>query len=173
MSKPVKALLRKELVRRLEGVESLTVFSMVGVDGVTSNRLRAQMKAKDVRMTVVKNSLARQALRDAGLPAACELIEGPCALATGGEGPVTVVRDILAFAKDAPTLTVRGALLEGQVFGPQRVDELSRYPTRIEAIANAVALAMAPGRRLAGQIAAPGGTIAGAVKTLGDRAEQN
>ena len=64
MSKPVKALLRKELVRRLTGVDSLAVLSLVGIDGVTNNRLRQELLAKDVRVTVVKNSIARQAFKE-------------------------------------------------------------------------------------------------------------
>ncbi len=173
MSKPVKALLRKELVRRLSGVESLAVLSLVGVDGVTNNRLRRELRAKDICLTVVKNAIARQAFKEVGLQHACELLDGPCALATGGASAVEIVRELMAFAGEAPALVVRGALMEGRVFGPERVEELSRYPTREEALAGVVALALAPGRRLAAALLAPGGRIAGAVKTLADRGESN
>jgi large subunit ribosomal protein L10 len=173
MSKPVKALLRKELVRRLSGVESLAVLSLVGVDGVTNNRLRQQLRAKEIRLTVVKNAIARQAFQEVGLQHACDLLDGPCALATGGASVVEIVREVMSFAREAPALMVRGALMEGRVFGPERVDELSRYPTREEAVADVAGLALAPGRRLAAALLAPGGRIAGAVKTLADRGESN
>ena len=44
MSRPVKALLRKELIGRLEGVDSLVVLSLAGVDGLANNRLRRNLR---------------------------------------------------------------------------------------------------------------------------------
>ena len=173
MSKPVKAMMRRELARRLEGAESLTVLSLAGVDGVTSNRLRREMLARDVRLTVVKNSIARQALKEVGLDAACELIEGPCTVASGGTSVVELVRDLLAFAKEAPALVVRGAFMEGELFGPDRVEELSKYPTRTEAIGNVVMLALSPAGRVVGAALSPGGRIAGALKTLAEAPAEN
>jgi len=168
MSKPVKQLLRKELAGRLSGADALVVVSLMGVGGVANNRLRGELRAKGIHLTVVKNAIARQALSDVGLSVAGELLEGPCALATGGEGVVTVVRELLNAAKTAPTLEVRGALMEGEVFGPDRVVELSKYPTREEAVANIVLLARSPGARLAGALLGPGGRIGGALKAMAD-----
>lgn len=170
MSKPVKALLRKELVSRLTGVESLAVLSLTGVDGVSNNRLRRELRTKDVQVTVVKNSVARQALSEVGLTVACGLIDGPCALVIGGDNIVSVVRELLDCRKDMPTLTVKGALMEGEVFGSDRIDELSKYPTCSEALANLAAAALSPGGRLAGALRGPGGRLGGAVKSLQERA---
>lgn len=173
MSKPVKALLRKELVQRLAGVDSLTVLSLAGVDGVASNRIRQQLKDNDIRLTVVKNSVARQALKEANLAPACDLLEGPCALVTGGASVVATVRQLLDFAKQAPALKVRRALMEGTVFGPDRVDELSRFPTREEALAQLAGLIVAAGGRLAAIALAPGGRVAGAIAAIAEKAQQN
>ncbi len=171
MSKPVKALLRKELVRRLAGADSLTVLSLIGLDGLSSNQLRRELLANDVRVTVVKNAVARQAFKEVGLDSACELLEGPCAVAVGGDNVVSVVRQLLDFAKGAPSLIVRGALLEGQIFGPDRVDELSKFPTHDEAVGQVAGLAMSPGARLASALLGPGGRIAGAIKTIAEPSE--
>jgi len=171
MSKPVKALLRKELAGRLRGVESLVVFSLSGVSGTANNELRNSLRAKDVQVTVVKNSIAKQALEDVGLSMVSVLLDGPSALAIGGEGAVSTVRDLLEARKDLPTLTVRGAVMEGEVFGPDRVEELSNYPTREEALGNIVMLAGSPGARLGGALRGPGGRISGAVKTIEERGE--
>ncbi|GAF72939.1 unnamed protein product [marine sediment metagenome] len=173
MSKPVKTLLRKELIRRLAGADSLTVLSLAGVDGVAGNRIRQQLKAKDIRLTVVKNSVARQALKEVDLAVACELIEGPCALVIGGASPVAVVRQLLELAKEAPTLKVCGALMEGVVFGPDRVDELGRFPTREEALANLAGMMLAAAGRLAAIALAPGSRVAGAIKAMADKAQEN
>ncbi len=166
MSKPVKTLLRKDLIGRLEGVESLAVLSLTGVDGTDTNRLRRQLRAGGVSISVVKNSVAKYALEQVGLASAGGLLDGPCALAWGGEGVVTVVRTLLEEAKEIPAISVKGALLEGEIFGADRIEELSRYPTREEAIATVVMLAKSAGSRLAGCLIGPGGRLAGAIKSI-------
>jgi large subunit ribosomal protein L10 len=170
MSKPVKALLRKELVRRLAGTDSLAVVSLMGIDGLTTNRLRRELRSKDIRVTVVKNSVAREALKEMGLEPASVLLEGPCAIATGADSVVTVVREVLGRSKGIPALAVKGAVLEGEVFLRQRVDELSKYPTRGEGLSRVVALACSPGGRLAACLAGPGGVLADIIKAVEEQA---
>lgn len=170
MSKPVKALLRKELVKRLSGAESLAVLSLSGVDAVSANSLRRSLRSKNIRLTVVRNAIARQALKEVGLEKANSLLEGPCALALGGESVVSVVRELLEQAKTIKTFSLRGAFMEGEIFGAERMEELSKFPTRDEAISGLVALVLSPGKRLSGAILAPGGKLGGAIKTIEEKA---
>ena len=171
MSKPVKALLRKNLAAKLDGVTSLAVVGFTGLDAIQTGVVRGELEAKDIRLTVVKNAIARQAFEDIGLPEAKDLLDGPCALAYGADSVVTVVRTILELAKEAEQLTVKSALLDGEIFGEDRVVELSKFPTRDEAIAKVVGMICAPGRNIAGCLMGPAGRIAGAVKTVGENAE--
>jgi large subunit ribosomal protein L10 len=171
MSKPVKALLRKELTARLSGVESLAILSLAGVSGVANNRLRRELRSQDIRLTVVQNSVARQALGEVGLAAVSPLIDGPCALVIGGESCVSVVRQLLGKGKEIPSLSVRGAYMEGEVFGPDRIDELSKYPTRDEALARLSGQILSAGGNLVGIFRGPGARLAGILKAIQDRAE--
>ena len=172
MSKPVKAMLRSELVGRLQGVESLAVLSLMGVSGVDNNRLRRQLREKDIRLTVVKNSVARQALDEVGLSDVGGLIDGPCALVTGGDNVVVVVRELLEFGKDIPTMAVKGALMESEIFGPERVEELSKFPTREEALANLAGQIKGAGGRLVATLLGAGARLAGIIKAVEERAEK-
>jgi len=175
MSRAVKELLRKELARRFTGVDSLAVVALKGLDAVTTRDVRARLREKHIRVMVVKNSIARQAFGDLGLDAALELIDGPCAVAFGEDGcdvgVVTIVREMLDIQGTSPALTVKGALLEGEVFGPDRVEELSMFPTREEAVAKLVACMLGPAGRLAGAAIGPGGRLAAAIKAIEDKAD--
>ena len=114
MSKPVKELVRKELVKRFSGVESLAVVGFTGLDAVATHAVRGRLLEKGIRLTVVKNSVARQAFKELGLGKAGEMLYGPCAVAYGSDpkvGVVSVVRSLLEIAKEAPKLTVKAALL--------------------------------------------------------------
>ena len=171
MSKPVKELMRKELISRFEGVTSLAVVDLTGVNAVANNMIRARLRDKGIRLTVVKNILARQAFKEVGLAQAGDMLEGPCAITSGGDNVVSMVRELLDIAKEVPALTVKAALLEGEVFPAERIVELSKYPTRDEAIAAVVACALSPGRKLAGCVLAPGSAIAGILKTLEEKGD--
>ncbi len=170
MSKPVKELLRKELASRLEGVDSLAVVGFSGVDAVATHTIRKHLRAKKITMRVVKNSVARQTFRSLGLEAVVELLDGPCAIAYAHEGVVGVVRELLELGKDAPNLTVKAAYMDGEVFAAERIGELSRYPTREEAIALVISAATAPGRKLSACLMGPARRLAGLVRAVEDKA---
>jgi len=171
MSKPVKALLRKEMVKRLTGLESLAVLSLAGIDGVATNQLRRDLRDKDIRLAVVKNSVVKEALKEAGLERACTLIQGPCALAYGGESVVVTIRELLKHGKELPSLAVKGAVMEGEVYGPDRVEQLGNYPTRPEALAKLAGLALSPGSRVSAAMTGPGQLLAGVLRSLAERGE--
>jgi len=166
MSKPVKEMIRRQLTARLEGVTSVAVVDLTGIDAVANNEIRGRLLAKDIRLNVVKNALAKQAFKEVGLETASELLTGPCALAYGSDSIVAVVRELRDIAKEIKQLTVKGALLDGDLFGAERIEELSRFPTREEAIAQVIGAVLAAGGDVAACIIAPGGQIAAALKTI-------
>lgn len=172
MSKPVKELIRKELVKRLEGVTSMAVIGFTGIDAITTRQIRGKLREKDIRLTVVKNAVARQAFKSVGLAGAADMLDGPCALAYGGDNVVSVVRELLAISKDAPKLTVKAALLDGEVFGTERIEELSKFPTRTEAIGRVVSAVLSPGSVLAGCLVGPSSKIAGILKAIEDKRKE-
>ncbi len=169
MSKLVKEMIRKQLTGRLEGVTSVAVVDLSGIDAVTTNEIRGRLLAKNIHINVVKNSLAKQAFKEVGLEMVAGLLTGPCALAYGADSIVSVVRELYDIAKDVKQLTVKGALLDGDLFGAERIDELSKFPTRDEAIAQVVTAVLSAGANLSACIIAPGGQIASVLKTLEER----
>ena len=169
MSKPIKQLIRKEIAGRLGDINEVAIVSVIGIDGNTNNQLRRDLLAKGIQVSVVKNSLARQAFEDMGIGAAGDLLTGPCAVAFGGESIVDVVREILDRAKKIPALAVKGAYMDGEVFGPERVVELSQYPTRVEAQGRLATAALSPGGKLVGAILGPGSVIAGILKAIEEK----
>jgi ribosomal protein L10 len=154
---------------------SLAVVGFTGIDSVTTHKIRGRLKEKEIRFSVVKNSLARQAFEAIGMPEAKDLLDGPCAVAYG-EDPlktsvVSVVRELLDIAKGSPNLKVKAAVLEGDIFEENRIKELSLYPTRDEAISKAVQCILSPGANLAGCLIGPGGKIASILKSIQEKKE--
>ncbi len=169
MSKPVKELLAKELAKRLEGVTSLAMVNFMGVDAVSANGIRSRLMKKNIRLRVVKNSVARTALRSVGLEGAADLLEGPCAIAYGADSVVTVVRELLDAGKDSPNLIVKAAYMEGEAFGADEIQRLSKFPNRDEAIAQVVTAVLSSGRNLAACLVGPGAKLASILKTIEEK----
>jgi len=169
MSKPVKEMIRKELAGRLEGIMSVAVVGLTGIDAVKNNQIRKRLLEKDIHLSVVKNSLAKQAFKEIGLDRACELLIGPCALAFGSDNIVTVVRELRDIAKDVKELSVKGALLDGDLFGAERMAELADFPTRDEAISQVLSAVLSAGANLVACIIAPGAQIASVLKAIEEK----
>ena len=64
MSKFVKNIITEELKKRLEGVDNALLVNLVGMAVNDSNRLRGALAEKDIKVMVIKNSLAARATAD-------------------------------------------------------------------------------------------------------------
>lgn len=170
MSKMVKDLIRSELESRFQDVGSVAICGFTGLDSDATYAMRTRLAEKDIQITVVKNSLARKAFKSVGLDDACELLDGPCAVAYGADSIVTVVRELLDIHKKSPALTVKGAVLEGEVFqGDDEVQRLSKFPTREEALGELVGCVLSAGANLSGCLVGPSGQIAGILKAIEEK----
>ena len=78
MSKLVKDLMTNEVASRLQGVDDCLVANLIGLDANSTVALRKRLREKDIRIMVVKNSLARRATEDSPLAAAFEGLGGFC-----------------------------------------------------------------------------------------------
>jgi large subunit ribosomal protein L10 len=100
------------------------------------------------------------------------LLVGSNALAYGAESVVEVAREIVALVDKFPSIELRGAILDGELFeGDDGVRALSKFPTREEAVAEDITLILGPGRKLVGAIKGPGSNLAGLIKAIEDKLE--
>jgi len=171
MSKPVKDLITNEYKSAYADVDSACVVSVIGLNAKATNKLRGELRAKDIRLQVVKNSLARRAFADAPLAPLAEALDGPCALVTGGTSVIDVAKLLAAAKKEYPELELKIGMLEGD---PDLVEvaRMAKMMGREELLAEVAMLIASPGGRLAGAIGGPAGLIAGCVKALIEKEEE-
>ncbi|MBX3387278.1 MAG: 50S ribosomal protein L10 [Phycisphaeraceae bacterium] len=173
MSKTIKGLIIEEYQARISGVEEAALISIRGVSSNDTNRIRSKLRAKQIKVSVVRNALARKAIEGTALSNLGPMLEGSSALAYGGQSVVEVAREIVALLETFPSIELKGAVLDGTLYkGKAGVTELSKFPTREEAQAQAVTLILGPGRKLVGDILGPGRTIAGIVKAIEEKLEK-
>jgi large subunit ribosomal protein L10 len=169
----MKELIIRDYEARFEGVDDAMLISIRGVDAISNNKIRLGLAEKDIQVTVLRNALAKSAFKGTNLEALVPMLEGPNALVYGAESVIDVARQIVDLLKEFPDIGLNGAVLDGELFeGAEGVRQLSTFPTRDEAIVQAVTLILSPARNLVGQIKGPGSRIVGLVKAIEEKLEK-
>jgi large subunit ribosomal protein L10 len=168
MSKPVKEMMTREYQRRYDQVNTACVVSVIGLDAISTNRLRGELRARHLRLQVVKNSLATRAFSGTPLAPLCQALDGPCALVTGEGSAIDIAKTLVDLQKTYPKIELRVGILEGD---PEliSVEQLAKMKGRIELLSELAAIIRGPGARLAGDLAGPAGRIAGCLKAIADK----
>ena len=173
MSKPVKEWMIRDYQDLIGDTSDALLISVRGMSANDNNALRQDLAQKDIRVTVIRNTLARKAFSESPLAGLSPLLEGPSALAFGAESVVDVARALVDHAEKFEQLELKGAVLDGQLFeGKGGVEALSKFPTRDEAIAKVVTIVLSPAKNIAGAAMSPASNIAGILKAIEDKLEK-
>jgi ribosomal protein L10 len=173
MSKYVKNLQIDDVKKKLSGVGDALLVSVLGMDAIKNQSLRAKLRGKNIHLMVVKNSLASRAVEGTPLAAAFEQAEGSLAVVWGGTDIVSLAKEVVAIADDktmAP-FQARGGVVDGQRIGADQVKEVSKWPSREEVLSKIAGQILGPGAQLAALLLGPGGTVAGQIKSIADKEE--
>ena len=173
MSKPVKEMIIADYQRRFEDIDSAVVIEIRGMDANDNNAFRGELAKSDIRVTIVKNTLANKAFNGGPLEGLAPALMGPSAVVTGSDSVVQVARELVRCAKEFDALELKAAILDGEFFdGEKGVKRLSDFPTKEESQAQVVALVLAPYKKVLGVVGAPGSRILGVVKQIQEKLEK-
>ena len=100
-----------------------------GLSVTDMSELRGSLRAADISLQVVKNTLARRAAAGTGFSLAKDLFTGPVAIAYGND-PVGLARVLSDFAKKNEMLKILGGVLDGKRLEKEDVSALASLPSR-------------------------------------------
>jgi large subunit ribosomal protein L10 len=173
MSKTVKGMILADYQSRLEGTSDAMLISIRGVKAIPTSKLRRGLAGKNIKITVIRNNLAKNTFKGTGLEPLSKLLTGSNAVAYGGQSVVEVAREIVKLIATMPEVELKGAVLDGQLFeGKAGVTELSKFPTREEAIGRVVTLVVSPAQKLVASLKGPGSNIAGIIRAIETKLEK-
>ncbi len=167
MSKIVKDLVTRDLRNRLSGVSDAVTVSTVGMDAVTTSELRNELASKNIKMLVIKNSLARRAAKGTGLEPLFKEAKGQIAVCFGATDFVALVKEVVRLDKDTTKFDkfkAEAGVLDGEALDAKRLEDVSKWPSREEQISILLGQILSPGRNLAAALLGPGATLASQVK---------
>ncbi|HBQ87308.1 MAG TPA: 50S ribosomal protein L10 [Syntrophomonas sp.] len=149
---------------------SLIVFSDyrgLNVEEVTE--LRDKLRVPGVEFKVLKNTMMRFALKNAGYEEVANQVEGPNAVLFSNEDVVGPAKTIFEFVRQHPDLEVKFGLLEGQTVSPDKIKALADLPPREVLVAQVLGTLQAP---ITGFVRVLNANLTGLVRALDQIKEQ-
>jgi large subunit ribosomal protein L10 len=134
----------QDLERAFKGTESAVVVDYRGLKVPEVTELRRQVRGAKGSYKVVKNTLAKRALKGTKLESLSEHFIGPTAVAYAGDDPVALAKVLTTFAKDKPALQIKAAVVQGRAVKPAEVTDLASLPGKPELYAKLLFLLQAP-----------------------------
>lgn len=126
----VKEISESRIKEFLEDSSALFIIKYSGLSSPDLSTLRQNLKNSHANLFVVKNSVARRALKNLKLDEIVKYIEGPCGLIFAKDEPVGPSKVLYAFIKDHEQLKLEGGYLKDRVIEKKDIESLARLPSR-------------------------------------------
>jgi large subunit ribosomal protein L10 len=173
MSKQIKQMEMDALKKSFQGVRNLVVMTSSRVDAGADFQMRKALRQKNIRLQLVKNTLARRVLGDLGIQID-GIWAGPTLLAFGGESVKELSNAIDDYlkkwvAKDPKQkdkVSIKAAVAEGQQV---TFEQALKMPTRLEVIGEVVAMILGPASQIAGCLTGPISQVASQIQTISEK----
>ena len=150
---------KKAIVAEVSDVASSAVSLVVadyrGLDVPAITALRTTAREKGVYLRVIRNTLARRALKGTNFECMENALVGPLVFGFAKNEPSAAARLFKDFAKTYATFEVKALSVAGQFYDASQLDNVASLPTRDEAYAKLAATLLAPVTQLARTIAEP------------------
>ena len=167
---PTQAKVRsvEALKERLGTAKTAVLTEYRGLTVRQISDLRKQLKATASEYKVVKNRLARLAVKDSPLGPLAPHFKGPTGLVLTAQDPVGVAKTLQAFVRTNPAFTIKVGLVEGAVLEAPALKALADLPSKEALRAQLVGALQGPMSQLISLLTAPHGEL---VRVLRARSE--
>jgi large subunit ribosomal protein L10 len=122
----------EQIEKALKGSDSAILVDYKGMNVPQVTELRRQLRRAKAGYKVVKNTIARRALKGTSFASLEQYFKGTTAVAYTKTDPVALAKTLTAFVKTAPTLTIKAAVVQGRAIKPAEVTDLAALPGKPE-----------------------------------------
>jgi len=146
VTKADKALELEQLEKAFKGSDSAILVDYKGLTVPQVTELRRELRKAKSGYKVVKNTIAKRALKGTSFEVLEKHFEGTTAIAYTSNDAVALAKTITTFIKATPTITlkIKAAVVSGRAIKPTEVNDLAALPGKPELYARLLATLQAP-----------------------------
>ena len=164
MPREEKKYMLKEITGRLKKSQNIFIAGFKNLKATDMDSLREKLEQATSSYLIIKNTLAKNALKDAKLQDLSQFIEGPISFTlVDNDNPVQPAKILVAFAKEHKGFSIRGGYVAGEMLLEEEVKKLASLPSREVLLAQVVGGICAP---LSGLVYTLSGLLRGFVRVL-------
>ena len=145
---PAKIAAVADLDKQFEGVSDYIFASYRGMTVEQLFTLRRQLRKENAEFKVVKNNFAKIVFRNKKADGVDGFIVGPTAVALSRKDSGPVAKILVEFAKEVPTLEVKGGYIGGTAFDAKQVEAFSKLPGKNELLSMLMGTLNAPAQNM-------------------------
>lgn len=164
---------KAEAVEALKGIfadsGAVVVGHYTGLTVAEMTSLRVKLREAGGQLKVVKNRLAKIALKGNAAESVGDLFTGPVAIAFSTD-PVSAPKAAVDFAKENDKFVVLGGMMGETVLDEGGVKSLASLPSLDELRGKLVGLIQAPATKVAGVVQAPAAQLARVINAYAQKA---
>ena len=134
----------QQLETAFKGSDSAILVDYKGMNVPQVTELRRQLRSAKAGYKVVKNTIAKRALKGTSFEVLEKFFEGTTAVAYTSTDPVALAKTLTTFGKTAPTLQIKAAVVQGRQVKPADVAALAALPGKPELYAQLLGTLNAP-----------------------------
>jgi large subunit ribosomal protein L10 len=141
MKRDKKEQIAQEIAGKIERSQGIYLTEFQGLNVAKMGQLRLEFRKAGIEYKVVKNTLIKKALKD--VAEADKMVGGlknTTAVAFGYDDPIAPAKIIRKFSKDNEALKFKMASIDGVVFGPDSLPQLSEMLSKKENVGRAAGL---------------------------------
>ncbi len=170
-SRETKAKDLTALTESLQSAKSAMVVSFSGLTVTKDQEFRNNLRAAGAQYQVVKNTLARIAVKGTDYEQATDTFKGVTAIAWTDNDPVILSKAISKFMKDnADRYTFKTGVVDGKLVNLKQVTEIASLPSKEELISKLLYVINAQAQRIVTVINAVPRDLAVVIKQIGEKA---
>lgn len=149
MAKASKVEAVRDIAGRFSEAEAALLTEYRGLSVTEMAEVRGALRQADAEYKVLKNTLARIAIRDVGLDDLASMLEGPTAIAFCHSDAAAAAKALDEATARFPVLVIKGGVLNGRVIDAEQTRRLGRLEPRETQLAKIAMMMNSPAQQLA------------------------
>jgi len=163
----------KDFEKEARECKGLIVTSFKGLKTVEFNEMRQKIRNFKSEYRVVKNSLTRIALKNAGMEELAKALQGPSAIVIERGDALATIKAVFEFAKTHENIKVSGGYFDGKVLTDKELKAIASLPTREVLLSMLLGTLQAPMVNLVSVLQAPMRDLVGVLDQIAKKSPES